>query len=77
VLEARPAVAVIAVTTTEDVSSPTSVITALRAAGATAAIAVGGPAAGEIPSDESSMRLNGPIEAAVDAVARLVERGPS
>lgn len=77
VLEAEPTVVVIAVATSEDVASAASVVTALRSAGATAAIAVGGPVAGEVPSDEAIVRLSGSIEAAVDSVVRLVERGPA
>lgn len=77
VLESKPAVVVIAVATAEDVPSAASVIAALRSAGAAATIAVGGPSAGEVSSDEPIVQLIGSIEAAVDAVVRLVKRGPT
>ena len=75
VLESTAAVVVLAVVTRRDVAPAASVIAAIRSAGATAAIAVGGPSAGNLPPDDTILRLTGSIDATVDVVAGLVERG--
>lgn len=74
VADAAPAAIVLAVVSRADVRASTEVIRALRSDG-TRPVAIGGPSADAVPSDLGAVRLGGPIDEAVAALADLVGTG--
>ena len=72
--DAAPAAVVLAVVSQSDVGASTELIRALRAAGARR-VAFGGPSADAVSTDLGAVRLDGPIDEAVAALAELVGTG--
>jgi len=69
--DAAPAAVVLAVVSRSDVRASAELIRALRADGARR-VAIGGPSADAVPDDVGALRLTGPIDQAVAALAAMV-----